>query len=121
MVSTIKGTPIYMAPELRDYEPGSDVVIDHQAADMWSLGEMAYRMLTKSAALFTPPDLSGYLARPNRGGGRRVGALALDFIQSLRTLVPEHRLTSRQAMDHEWLLSLAPAGWSVAPAAASFR
>ena len=121
MVSTIKGSPVYMAPELRNYEPGSNVVIDYQATDVWSMGEMVYRMLTKSAALFTPHDLSGYLAGPGGRGGRQVGALVLDFIQSLRTAVPEHRLTSRQALDHEWLLPLAPAGWPATPASGSFR
>lgn len=35
-----------MAPEIVFHEPGSTIQVDYQVADMWSLGEMAHRMLT---------------------------------------------------------------------------
>ncbi|KAK0706832.1 hypothetical protein B0T26DRAFT_680457 [Lasiosphaeria miniovina] len=40
MLSTVKGTREYMAPEL--VYPKSVVEVNNQACDMWSLGEMAH-------------------------------------------------------------------------------
>ena len=41
-LSTFKGTVSFMAPELFGYEPGSPYMVNHQAADMWSLGEWCF-------------------------------------------------------------------------------
>ncbi|KAM0520501.1 hypothetical protein ACHAPE_002894 [Trichoderma viride] len=61
VVSSIKGTIPYMAPELLFHEPSSSSPINHQTADMWALGEMAYRLLTKTAIFPTHNALVSYL------------------------------------------------------------
>ncbi|KAK2611432.1 hypothetical protein N8I77_004771 [Diaporthe amygdali] len=62
--STIKGTPPYMAPELVLYEPGSSSPINHQIADMWALGEISFRMLTKNAAFVDWSAVVRYVVDP---------------------------------------------------------
>ncbi|SPO06158.1 uncharacterized protein DNG_08847 [Cephalotrichum gorgonifer] len=110
-VSTIKGTVAYMAPELVCHDTRLPLVINHQAADMWSVGEMVFRMLSKTAAFPSLHALLSYHVRPDFFPSKpleRIGASkqTLDFIQSLMRPAPEARLTSSQALDHAWLRSL---------------
>lgn len=46
--STRQGTEEYMAPELRglNAKTEGDHVIDFKAGDMWSIGEIGFRLLT---------------------------------------------------------------------------
>ncbi|KAH7313556.1 kinase-like domain-containing protein [Stachybotrys elegans] len=107
-LSTVKGTVSYMAPELLGHEPGSPVQIDYMASDMWSAGEMTFRMLTKSATFSSHRALLRYLDRPdlfpsqeitNHGGSED----AASFIRQLMQPSPESRLRSGQALEHPWL------------------
>jgi serine/threonine protein kinase len=44
-------TPAYAAPEVaKAYETGADVCVAHPAADVWALGLIAFRLLTRRGA-----------------------------------------------------------------------
>lgn len=100
-----------MAPELLFYEPGSSIPINHQAADMWALGVMAYRLLTKTAVFSSTYALVTYLANAdlfptNNLIKREASSEAISFIRSLMAPHPDKRLTSEMAMEHAWVASL---------------
>ncbi|KAM0449151.1 hypothetical protein ACHAO4_007813 [Trichoderma viride] len=111
VVSSIKGTIPYMAPELLFHEPSSSNSINHQAADMWALGEMAYRLLTKAAVFPTHNALVRYLVYTNlfptdNLTKRDASSDAVSFIRSLMEPHPDKRLTSETAMEHAWVVPL---------------
>jgi serine/threonine protein kinase len=100
-----------MAPELLFHEPSSSNAINHQAADMWALGEMAYRLLTKTAVFPSHNALVSYLVNtdlfPTDNLTNRGTSLdAVSFIRSLMEPHPNKRLTSEAAMEHPWVASL---------------
>jgi serine/threonine protein kinase len=108
MLSTVKGTAPYMAPELITHEPGSGIKVDHQAADMWSLGEMAYRMLTKTATFSSIHALFGYVMRPDLFPSQELAKHSVSsevesFIRVLMKPTPENRLTSDGALELAWI------------------
>jgi serine/threonine protein kinase len=124
MLSTIKGTISYMAPELFGYEPGSSYQVDYQAADMWSLGEMAFRMLTKTATFPSHGSLFRYLARPDLFPSQELARQnsseqAISFLQSLMRPAPEDRIRSVQALDHVWVQPCKVSGPTLTPPALS--
>ncbi|PNP39232.1 hypothetical protein TGAMA5MH_08909 [Trichoderma gamsii] len=111
VVSSIKGTIPYMAPELLFHEPSSSNQINHQAADMWALGEMACRLLTKTAVFPTHNALVSYLVNtdlfPTDNLTKRdASSNAVSFIRSLMEPHPDKRLTSDTAMEHPWVAPL---------------
>ncbi|KAL7941059.1 kinase-like protein [Trichoderma barbatum] len=113
VMTSARGTVPYMAPELLSYEPNclTLTLINHEAADMWALGEMAYRMLTQTAVFPTPGALQRYLLHvdpfPTQYLSQRNTSLdATSFIGSLMEPQPEKRLTSEKAMEHAWVVSL---------------
>lgn len=101
----ICGTPDYVAPEILRYDPIS------LTTDMWSLGILTYVLLTgyspfagdtkqqtfcniTQAPLDFPSDIFDKISNE-----------AIDFMTKIIVRDPNHRLTSRQAKDHPWLLS----------------
>ncbi|UKZ68929.1 uncharacterized protein TrAtP1_009947 [Trichoderma atroviride] len=111
VVSSIKGTIPYMAPELLFHEPSSPNPVDHQAADMWALGEMAYRLLTKTAVFPTQNAMIRYLVDtnlfPTDNLDKRDASLdAVSFIRALMEPHPDKRLASETAMEHAWVAPL---------------
>jgi serine/threonine protein kinase len=108
MLSTVKGTVSYMAPELFGHEPGGSLELNYKAADMWSLGEMVYRMLTKTATFPSHGALFRYLARPDLFPSQQLAKhsaseLVGSFIRSLMKPSPDERLHSDRALDHDWI------------------
>ncbi|KAK7488330.1 hypothetical protein BaRGS_00020489 [Batillaria attramentaria] len=102
-IRDIIGTPDYVAPEVLDYEPLSI------QTDMWSLGVLAYVMLTacspfagdnqqetfcniSQVKLDFPADLFS-----------KISSEATDFIKKLLVKDPRGRMTARQCFEHPWL------------------
>lgn len=108
--STVKGTLAYMAPELlekvdSEKERNSS---NHQAADMWALGEILVRILTGEPTFQSPVMLLKHVAssRPIPLGCLEQHQITEDariFIASLLRIPPEERLTSREALLHNWM------------------
>ncbi|KAI1889017.1 hypothetical protein AGOR_G00174720 [Albula goreensis] len=102
----IMGTPEYVAPEILNYEPIST------ATDMWSIGVLAYVMLTGTSPFlgddkqetflnisqinisYTEEELEG-LEQP-----------AIDFMKSLLIKKPQDRATAEECLQHPWLQQL---------------
>lgn len=123
-LSTVKGTQQYMAPELVSHEPGSTIQVDHQVADMWSLGVMAHCMLTATAAFsnilallryVNQPDLFQFQELAKHGASGDVES----FIRALMKPKPEHRLTSDKALEHTWIQPYRPSRVNLAPSRTS--
>lgn len=104
--SSRAGTVVYAAPEVMDSRRHS---ADPRAADMWSVGAVAYTLLyldapfvgkdekeTKRAVCKAP------LKFPE---GSEFSEGAKDFIAMLLNRDPSQRPTARQALRHEWLQS----------------
>lgn len=120
MLSTVKGTSQYMAPEIVFHEPGSTIQVDYQVADMWSLGEMAHRMLTATAAFSTIPALFRYVTQLNLFQFQELAKHGASgdvesFIRALMKPTPEHRLTSDKALEHTWIQPCRPSRVNLAP------
>ncbi|CAM9557004.1 unnamed protein product [Lampetra planeri] len=100
----IMGTPEYVAPEILSYEPIST------AADMWSIGVLAYVMLTGESPFLGEDKQETFLnvAQVNVSydddSFSNVSYLAVTFIQTLLLKEPEMRATAEESLRHPWLL-----------------
>ena len=105
--TTLRGTPGYIAPELYGFVEKSSPY----AVDMWSLGEIAFNVLTKRTTFKTLAQLFGYagnhIAFPTHAlieaGVTQPG---IDFVTSLMQGLPELRLKSQEAISHSWMKDL---------------
>ncbi|KAI9662222.1 MAG: hypothetical protein M1821_008388 [Bathelium mastoideum] len=94
--STIKGTPGFMAPELRGFgqQYRGDGSVDFQAADMWALGEVTFRMLTG--------DL-GQVICPSAKLLPSAGENAANFVTRLLDVALQARIKASDALNHPWM------------------
>jgi serine/threonine protein kinase len=123
-MSTVKGTLPYMAPEILNLEPGSGIQFDNRAADMWSLGEMAHRMLTATPTFSSPAALNNYMIWPDTLPFQKLaehGASGdvLSFIRAVMKPRPDLRLTSDKALEHTWIQPCKPSNVNLAPSRTS--
>eukprot|EP01083_Nonionella_stella_P021574 59799_1 len=113
------GTPYYTAPEIinGDYS---------HAADMWSVGVIAYVMILGFPPFYVNPEkfhgveetkmiykliLKGFDPQVKKGYGpwfprtlsNKLGTNGMDFIGSLMTIDVDKRLTAKEALQHPWL------------------
>jgi serine/threonine protein kinase len=108
--STLKGTPAFMAPELHGFaEAGKERSSDNaQAADMWSLGELVFQMLTKEPTFKNMGLLFNYVQNPESFPSailhaHNISLSGLDFIKSTMTPSPEKRPAADIALHHNWM------------------
>ena len=122
------GTPYYVSPEMLDskLQKTGDIL---KACDMWSLGVIAYVMVTGRPP-FGGTDNSRIYARIKRGEYKYPSSLKLsadlkDLIAKLLTKNPVARLTVDEALQHPWVqgkdASTAPLDSSVRDALRHFQ
>ncbi|CAI9593154.1 unnamed protein product, partial [Staurois parvus] len=99
----IMGTPEYVAPEILSYEPIST------ATDMWSIGVLAYVMLTGTSPFLgddkqhTFLNISQLNVSYTDGDFDGISELAIDFIKALLVKEPESRANAEDCLQHPWL------------------
>jgi len=99
---TLIGTPAFLAPEvlvqiyLSD-DNDSEISEEYTAAvDMWSLGEIAFRALTRKQA-FSIKSLGTYI--------EGTWSFPLDVLHAHGVMapIPKDRLTAKEALGHKWI------------------
>ncbi|XP_060637551.2 serine/threonine-protein kinase 17A [Anolis sagrei] len=98
----IMGTPEYVAPEILSYDPIST------ATDMWSIGVLAYVMLTGVSPFLGSDKQETFLniSQMNVNYAEDfdlISESAVDFIKSLLVKKPEERATADECLLHSWL------------------
>uniref|UniRef100_A0A672HAS9 Serine/threonine-protein kinase 17A n=1 Tax=Salarias fasciatus TaxID=181472 RepID=A0A672HAS9_SALFA len=96
----IMGTPEYVAPEILNYEPIST------ATDMWSIGVLAYVMLTGVSPFLGDDKQETFLNISQLNvsyGEEELDRAAVAFIQTLLRKQPQSRATAEQCLQHAWL------------------
>ena len=108
--STLKGTLGFLAPELLGFVKPSNESRpqDTQAADMWSLGEITFRILTGEPTFRNMSLLAAYIQTPenfpsNTLLAHSVGSDVCDFLKRVMVPTPEERLSARDALLHDWM------------------
>lgn len=102
-IREIMGTPEYVAPEVLNYEPIST------ATDMWSIGVLAYVMLTGISPFLgndkqeTFLNISQINISYTEEELQQLDIAAIHFIKTLLIKEPEGRATAEQCLKHEWL------------------
>ncbi len=114
VLRTFTGTQGFMAPEvliragLFDCENTADYDEYSFAVDIWSLGEIVFRALTRFAPFPYPRDLGSYI-KGNRVfpkdqlRARKVSPMSCDFVEELLRPKPKDRPTASAALNHPWL------------------
>lgn len=105
-----RGTLGFAAPEALGIEP--DVTYSF-SVDMWSLGAVAYRILTNASAFSYLSDMFRYASGMSEFPEEKlkfhnVSELGRNFIINLMQPVPEDRLSAAQAMLHPWFTTPLP-------------
>ncbi|XP_053349780.1 serine/threonine-protein kinase 17A isoform X1 [Clarias gariepinus] len=102
-IREIMGTPEYVAPEVLNYEPIST------ATDMWSIGVLAYVMLTGMSPFLgadkqeTFLNISQINVSYTEEELEHLDKAAIHFIKSLLIKEPEDRSTAEDCLKHPWL------------------
>ena len=109
--STIKGTPLYMPPEMQGILPPEyeAKLVNLYLADMWAVGVIAFVILTKQypfqnfGQLF--PYIQGSAPFPSYLlSARRVSEDAQTFIGGFFSPIPEARWTAVGALNDKWIV-----------------
>ena len=104
--STVKGTLEFMAPELLGFIPSAEdeQSYDNQPADMWALGEVAFRMLTGRHTFQNIRLLGQYCLGaqdyPIETLKEFVNSEGTEFIVNLMRIRPNLRLSASDALHH---------------------
>lgn len=100
-----RGTFGFAAPEVFGFARHSPYTF---SVDMWSLGAVAYRMLTNATPFPTMADISEYVFQQIEFPTalletHQVSKTGVDLILALMASNPKDRLTAVSAGRHEWL------------------
>eukprot|EP00906_Rhabdomonas_costata_P007539 RCo010796 len=109
-MSTVCGTPLYLAPEVTAAQATGSSVGYTKSVDLWSIGIILFVMLSgvspKNAHLVGPkfpPTLF-----------QSVSEDAKDLIRRLLTIDPALRITSLEVIRHPWMTTEIPAAYQAA-------
>lgn len=103
-----RGTFGFAAPEALGFSVNNNISSYSFSVDMWSLGAVAYRMLTNTTLFQNIADMFRYIhemspfpleALKNHG----VSESGQDFILKLMSADPKDRLSASSAFQHEWM------------------
>ncbi len=114
VLRTFTGTQGFMAPEILvkaghfDCENTNDYSDYSFGVDIWSLGEIVFRALTKRAPFPYPRDLGAYIKGnmvfpEDQLRARKVSPMSCDFVEELLRPKPKERPTASTALNHPWL------------------
>ncbi|GMI37499.1 hypothetical protein TrCOL_g7523 [Triparma columacea] len=110
-MTRVVGSSYYVSPQVlkRSYT---------HSCDLWSLGVIAYMLLSGAPPFFGSSDalikqsiITGTYSFPT-SLFKDVSEEAKAFVCSLLSYAPEYRLTARQALNHPWLTKAAPRAYS---------
>ncbi|OHT09217.1 CAMK family protein kinase [Tritrichomonas foetus] len=105
LVKTPCGSPCYASPECLSGQP-----YDGFKTDMWSIGVILYAMVTGHLP-WTKKNQKELFEQIKNGDYKVSKVLsndAQDLIKSLLCVNPDHRLNSKQALTHPWLIGTYP-------------
>ncbi|PAA92124.1 hypothetical protein BOX15_Mlig001227g2, partial [Macrostomum lignano] len=100
VLTSIKGTPLYMSPELMEEKP-----YDH-SADLWALGCILYELLTGSPPFSTNNiiELVRKVVNESIHWPSTMSAGCRSFLQGLLQKDPRKRLNWPELLRHEWVV-----------------
>ena len=99
VLTSIKGTPLYMSPELVEEKP-----YDH-TADLWALGCILYELFTGQPPFYTSSifQLVSLIIQDPVRWPKNMSAVFKDFLQGLLTKKPRQRLQWPALLEHPFV------------------
>ncbi|GFN99541.1 serine/threonine-protein kinase 36 [Plakobranchus ocellatus] len=99
VLTSIKGTPLYMSPELVEEKP-----YDH-TADLWALGCILYELFAGTPPFYTNSifQLVNMIIKDPVKWPKKMSAVFKDFLQGLLNKNPKHRLAWPHLLRHPFV------------------
>ncbi|KAK9831906.1 hypothetical protein WJX81_007961 [Elliptochloris bilobata] len=99
MLTSIKGTPLYMAPELVQEMPYTEAV------DLWSLGVILYELFVGQPPFYTNSiySLIHHIVKDPVKYPESISPQFRSFLQALLNKVPQQRLSCEQLLQHPFV------------------
>ncbi|XP_046556063.1 serine/threonine-protein kinase 36-like isoform X1 [Haliotis rubra] len=99
VLTSIKGTPLYMSPELVEEKP-----YDH-TADLWALGCILYELFTGAPPFYTNSifQLVNMIIKDPVKWPKNMSVPFKDFLQGLLNKNPRQRLSWPELLHHPWV------------------
>lgn len=103
-----RGTFGFAAPEAVGFSSDERGAAHVTALDMWSLGAVAFRIMTNTGAFPNFIELAEYCSEKRKFPADRLKACGIsdagqDFVTRLMLLKPEKRPLADQARQHQWI------------------
>ncbi|XP_053375553.1 serine/threonine-protein kinase 36-like isoform X2 [Mercenaria mercenaria] len=102
VLTSIKGTPLYMSPELVEEKP-----YDH-TADLWALGCILYELFTGTPPFYTNSifQLVSLIIKDPVKWPKNMSPMFKDFLQGVLTKNPRQRLAWPELLHHPFIADL---------------